>query len=258
MFNFLKRVKSINLDQAIYRDVYSAQELLLAEANKILSQNIDTNSEKNNRLEQLGRLGFSQADEVKSLRELKAQVAKQGEIKDYITYYNQNYPLNKFINEDAVSAICKKYGLLLASASDYTAEIPEENQKHIINFRIKRKDTNYSSTWYLGIENLVSNYINGDPFREMFQPFNSGLRMKSMEYPAYTQEPRNPEEMLEGTSLKIIAPEHKLDMRNKEKVGHTLKIKDPIVLQPVKGGYLIVTSWGLEASDELVSNPRLS
>jgi hypothetical protein len=39
-----------------------------------------------------------------------------------------------------------------------------------------------------------------------------------------------------------------------KKDGYKLEY-DPIVLQPVKGGYLVVTKWGLEASDEIVTNP---
>ena len=35
-------------------------------------------------------------------------------------------------------------------------------------------------------------------------------------------------------------------------------IPDPVVLQPVKGGYLIITAWGDEASDPLVINPLMN
>lgn len=66
---------------------------------------------------------------------------------------------------------------------------------------------------------------------------------------------RRQNEKVKGKDLLIIAPEHKLNTRGKVKEGHILKIKDPIVLQPVDKGYLIVSSWGLEASDELVVNP---
>ena len=35
-------------------------------------------------------------------------------------------------------------------------------------------------------------------------------------------------------------------------------IPDPVVLQPVKGGYLILTAWGDEASDPLVINENFN
>lgn len=64
------------------------------------------------------------------------------------------------------------------------------------------------------------------------------------------------EEKIDPKSLLIIAPPHKLYTAGKEVIGHiaTIVIKDPIVLQPVNFGYIIVSSWGLEASDELVVN----
>lgn len=33
---------------------------------------------------------------------------------------------------------------------------------------------------------------------------------------------------------------------------------DPVVLKPIKGGYLILTAWGDEASDELVVNQKFN
>ena len=62
------------------------------------------------------------------------------------------------------------------------------------------------------------------------------------------------DKFINGKNLLIIAPEHKLNVSKGKIEDNVLKIKDPIVLQPVKEGYLIVSSWGLEASDELVVN----
>jgi hypothetical protein len=35
-------------------------------------------------------------------------------------------------------------------------------------------------------------------------------------------------------------------------------IPDPVVLQPVKNGYLILTAWGNESEDELVVNQKFN
>lgn len=51
-----------------------------------------------------------------------------------------------------------------------------------------------------------------------------------------------------------MAPEHKLETKGNMKKGHIL-LNDPIVLQPVHHGYLIVTSWGFEAADPAIANP---
>jgi hypothetical protein len=34
--------------------------------------------------------------------------------------------------------------------------------------------------------------------------------------------------------------------------------KDPIVLQPVIGGYLVIAKWSLEANDELLTVPEMN
>lgn len=64
-----------------------------------------------------------------------------------------------------------------------------------------------------------------------------------------------------GTGLLIIATKDQLNMKSARVQGHKLVdiIKeDPIVLQPVKEGYLIVSAWGIEASDKDVQNPKFN
>ena len=58
--------------------------------------------------------------------------------------------------------------------------------------------------------------------------------------------------------LQICAPLSEMDMSDKTiKDGYKVvknPPKDPIVLHPVDGGYLIVCAWGDEASDKLITN----
>ena len=51
-----------------------------------------------------------------------------------------------------------------------------------------------------------------------------------------------------------------MDTTGMKLYGHLLRkhIPDPVVLQPVKGGYLIITAWGDEASDEIVVNQKMN
>lgn len=244
MFNFLKTKQvtkqptvindTISIDEQIYKDVYSAQELILAEAKAILDKPSGYNEERHKRLQEMHQLGFSNAAEVKEFKELDDKRKEQEAIKSKIEYYQQTYPLNKFISKEAVKTICKKYNLLLTMTSDYIAEIPEKNQKEIVEFRVKRKDTREPYEVYRGMMFMPYSY---------FPIFND-----CKDYEAYQNE------KLKGKNLLIVAPEHKLKTEGKIKEGHILKIKDPIVLQPVEKGYLIVSSWGLEAGDELVVN----
>ena len=54
--------------------------------------------------------------------------------------------------------------------------------------------------------------------------------------------------------LQICAPQKDFDTTGKVVRNRKLMIEDPIVLQPVKYGYLILTAWGDEASDPIVVN----
>jgi hypothetical protein len=63
----------------------------------------------------------------------------------------------------------------------------------------------------------------------------------------------------------ICAPKKDMDTKGLSKVGALLSVvtqftapKDPVVLRPVKGGYLILAAWGDEASDEIVVNHKMN
>jgi len=220
----------VSIDAQIYNDVYSAQELLLQEAKSILDKAVNVNEEKYVLLEEMNRLGFANAEEVKAFNKYKDKLKHESEISEAIEYYKRTYPLNRFIDMKSVNVICEKYGLVLSTVNKYIAEIPLKNQKEIVNFRIKESDIRFPKEVY--------------PFRA---PMLSRLRSRAE--PLLVSE-----KMVCGKDLLIIAPKHKFDTRGLIQDGNVLKIDDPIVLQPVNKGFLIVSSWGLEAGDELVIN----
>jgi len=234
------KTNSLTIDEQIYVDVYSAQQLLLDKAKEVLDEPFNYDKERVDRLEKLDKLGFGNAEEVKEFKIIKQKRENQKKIQSKIKYYNHTYPLNKFIDEKSVKKVCEKYGLLLTFVKDYIAEIPEKNQNEIINFKVKGSDTRHPDEMYKGVF-----LMNLGRTRHFFD-FNSNEEYKSWR-----------EEMMTGENLLIIAPERKLDTHGKIKEGHVLKIeiKDPVVLQPVEHGYLILSSWGLEASDDLIANP---
>lgn len=222
-------------DETLFIEVYSAQDELLKEANRILTEPHQYSEERYVVLKKLSSLGFINAEQVKEFREMEDKKQEQGRVKKIVEYFMRNYPNNKFITENAVKTICKKYGLLLGEVSDYIAEIPEKNQNEIVNFKFKEFD-----------------------FREPSEVYRSGFFASHLYRGLYhtSCDAENKDRWIEGKKLLIMAPENKFDMRNKEKIGHTIKLKDPIVLQPVSSGYLIVSSWGLEAKDPEIQNPR--
>jgi hypothetical protein len=245
MFDFLKQMVSNKVavsDEQLHRDVYSAQDLLLQEANKILGEPSKFSEDRLDTLKKLDSLGFSNTKEVTEFRELEKERRQSERLKGLIQKYQSKYPNNKFINQDAVQAICQKYNLFLCGASDYISDIPEKNQKEIVNFKFNEVD-------YRTPDEM---YSFGSLMRDYYIDLSGNLRFGREEVPE-----KNPHrEWMPATNCLIMAPENKINMKGKEKHGHFVRLKDPIVLQPVIGGYLIISSWGLEASDPEVINPK--
>lgn len=233
------------IEEQIHNDVYSAQELLLAEAKAQLNIGEPFDGEAESRYEKLIELGFSRALPVSGYTQTVAEKKRHAETVKRIEYYSEKYPLNKFINEDAVKKICGKYGLLRASVYDYISDIPVKNQNEIIAFKVRCGDT----PGWLSVSSHSYFYDKDTPEWRVKQMHE---RMQE----EFADRKARENDMESGKELQIIAPVEKLDTHNREIKGYRLEIKDPIVLQPVNGGYLIVTSWGLEASDELVMNPK--
>lgn len=220
------------IEQELQDDFTSIQEALLSEAKSILKK--EYSKEEIEVLSSTKKLGFGNSVEVKAFEDWEK--AKR------VDYYSSTYPLYKFITEGAVKAVCKKYGLLLAVAGDYKGDIPFENQKAIVNFRVHEDDLPGLGTTGVWLHAVLRNY-----------PGNYD----------YTDPEENPKEkdaspMKRAKNLKIIAPPSKLKMKGKKVKGHCLIQKDPIVLQPVNDGYLIVTAWGFEANDDSIKNPKMN
>ena len=206
---------NVELIEDIHNEVYSAHDLLLNEAKKVLETPIDESKVED--YQNLIKLGFNNEKNISSFKEEMRKIEESKKMKSTIEYYSFKYPFNKFINEESVIRICNKYSLLLTNVDRFIGSIPERNQKEIINFKVDKID-------------LLHSYS------------------KESEYVA-------------GTTLLIIATKDQLNMKNARVQGHKLVDivkEDPIVLQPVKNGYLIVSAWGVEASDKEVQNPRFN
>lgn len=216
------------IDEEIHRQIYSREDELVAVANKLLKRE---ESEDESVARKLAALGFSSSASVKAVvtdlwvKDRHAAVLKR------IEYLKSEYPFHKFIDEETVSHICKKYGLLCSRVTSFTGEIPRKNQREIVDFVIRKKDVG-------GVQMIVTN---GMIFhsREGMDAYDA--RQKEI-YESTDWEAKVP-----GENLHIIAPaaQFRKDPWAKIEGGYKIISKDPIVLQPLKeGGYLIVSSWG--------------
>ena len=256
MFNILKKNNS-NIDilentstiiqdtksnnevvQEIHDSYDKAHEDILSWANNIIAQ---ANTEDINKGERLAKLGFINTIKAK-FSEKEIKLKKEAKEKaDLINYYNIHYPFNKFITREQVAQINKKYNLVCVTADCYLMDIPEKNLQEIENFKIKNnKDLVFEGVLDDWKYKETFNFLTKDECKE-----KKLIRIK--EESLYISCPKSEVKINTGYSIR----EDGFALKDKE-------VKDPIVLKPVVGGFLIVTKWGLEASDELVINQNLN
>ncbi len=267
MFNFFKKVKSeikqsfsapvdVNAVIAeIHNEFDTASERLLKEAKVILSSGMST--EKG---ETLTKLGFGNAKpsvEVKEVIETKKEMEM---VARRIEHFNLYYPMNKYITEKEVERVCKKYGLLCGESMYYTGDVPDKNVKEIADFKLREEDGEAHFCRYYKYE-----------MGAMIGFYRSSSKEENGTY-GYTKSTRFGNELVrvrdekvamvyEKPSFKICATVKDFNMDEMRVTdGYKLEqnLPDPIVLQPVSGGYLIVSKWGLEGQDESLVNEKMN
>lgn len=292
---FKTKIKKVNfaIENLATKKELSTQEIIKeihhsfdTEVDKLLKfsselNNLDSkNEELLQKRERLINLGFENSKEVKEaeleiqrLNTLKQENEIKNNINQAIMYYSTKYPLYRFITEDSVKELCKKYNLVYGTVDKYIGNIPDENLKEIENFKLKDEDEAYS------VESTIITFSKSDNSfsRELFNTISSYVKYEEF----FTNKNEIPEELFikdnpdystlvdrytnKSTKLKleIVAPSKDFNLSNSEikdfKVSDII-VPDPIVLKPVVFNknkyYLIVTKWGLEASDSLVTNSK--
>lgn len=239
----MPKVNNEALIVEIHNSFDSAGDILLKEAKDILAGNYDI--EKGERLKKIGFTQSKKAIEATAIANTKE--SKQ-QLATLIEYYQVYYPNNKFITEEMVKSICEKYNLLCGNVSSYIGDVPVKNISEIENFKLRDEEMTERSN----IEDYKDRYFRLRSLR--------GIAQLGSMIPSYSQSEYNPPKEIHSYLVKgeykICAPKKDFDMRGMEVNGHKLEvhIPDPIVLQPVKGGYLIVSKWGLEGDDESLVN----
>lgn len=249
----------------IHSEFNTAGDILFEQCMELINS-----SDKNilQKAERLKKLGFNQVEEIKR----QEKVTLTEEIVELVSYYRRNYPFNKFITPEQVSAICTKYNLVMGDVSRFKGFVPERNLTEIENFKLRKEDGNQ----------LVCRTTNGEFFtitdavvlrRNSYDHiYKKGSSVESDfsfqrnvgQNEFYSNDGKNLFGLrdkgdmrftIESNSLQICAPLKDMDITGMRIRDNRLQdIPDPVVLQAVKGGYLIVTAWGDEASDELVVN----
>ena len=257
MFKLLK--KSANTDvliAEIHETFNTAGDKILASALEIINKGEAKQIEK---AERLKKVGFRQSNEIKKWEHIKMTK----DLAALIQYYQMNYPNNKFITEEQVSAICKKYNLSCGPVDRYKGFVPETKLKMVEDFSVKKQDR-----CEILCRNVKFSYIYSQEreIKEAKQQHPDGIFPIS----SYSSTPMinvayiSSFDLIENQNLVICAPTKDMDLVGLSKIGAlfmsltTVNVPDPVVLQPVKGGFLIVCAWGDEASDEIVVNQKMN
>lgn len=252
----------------IHKSFYEEVDRLLAEA-KILHPLDSDKQQLIEKSKRLSALGFTSAKEVKDaetenlrLANLQLENEKKTSLVEAINYFSFKYPQYKFITEESVKVICKKYNLVYGEISNYIGVVPDEHLKKIEDFKIDADDYCYEmSDWgiktYLDFHTYQKSNKNVGKIPETPEMFYySSMRTLAETQLGVSYAPRK-------SQFEMVAPPTDFNMNNMQikdfKVSQK-PIPDPVVLCPVfydnQKYYLIITAWGQEASDELVANER--
>ena len=206
----------------------SATDNIILAAKNILAK---ANKDELQELQDLNKLGFSSVSKVKEAHKIITQKEDSEKLAILSKKCFDKYG-KKFITLDLLRGICTKYGLVFGDPKDYIGEIPTENRKEILGFKLSGEDSYKYIFSYANYSGWVSIEIPKEEYEH---------RKKSREEP-HTHCKR------EQRGFKIVGTKDLFDLKNKVIVDSEVKLinPDPIVLHEVEGGYLIITKWGAE------------
>lgn len=276
-----KKSKYPTIVDEIHNEFFTAGDKILEEANGILAECKAKDVQKGKRL---ASLGFTKAPQAVQALETESLLISTKEVAELVSYYSIHYPNNKFITEQQVKQICEKYSLVCGNVSMYKGFVPENKLSLIENFKLKDNDVPFASIigsrftsdgfkdsqsnvelGYLNINDIRDDWaINS--VKESHGFYFAGKNcshignVKSNIVNLYNNDWGYVKAVAFDKSLRICAPLKDMEIPSgKELKGYKIQdIPDPVVLQPVKGGYLILAAWGNEASDEIVVNQTMN
>lgn len=106
----------------IHNEFFTAGDKLLEQAKHILSDLELKDIHKGNRL---AAIGFHKTKEAVQYLYDESVIKLNKDVSNIIVSYKKSHPFNKFITEQQVELICKKYGLVCGDISIYSGFVPE-------------------------------------------------------------------------------------------------------------------------------------
>jgi len=305
--------------EEIHKSFYSMDQIVDTSIQRNLKLAYDENH--TSKLKTLKDIGFNNSKSMNLLDE--DLVKRDEELNDLLNEYSHSYPTLKFITDEDIIKLCKKYNLIIAPPQSYIGEIPVKNQNDIVEFKskhpeikqyfmsefllnkFKRWDSLKESDFDKSFERELYNYYNhsfglGDEndnryfnrtIADQYFAYHDLLnRLDDTTLPAavsyifklYKVErditDKKPNEFLKHiqelanymqNEIFIAATTDLLNVPNFARINEATnkvlidagreefienRVPDPIVFKKLKRGAVILTAWGVEASDSLVVN----
>jgi len=234
-------------------------KVMLKEAEKLLKGKSTTPTNKGTRL---ANLGFSSAKGSAVEKQTPARGKRLKKEANIIQHYQQKYPLCKFILESDYKKVCKKYKLISGGVSHYKGFVPQTNLREIEQFKVDIEDRKirvraWGSASPLSFSQLCEKYNLTEKQRANI--LEGGVTRKTIPYTRWDGQKTTRISAISLLGLDIAAPKSDMKLRWNERIrGNEIVAADPIVTMPVRGGRLIVTAWGDEASDVKVVNTKMN
>lgn len=256
----------------IHHEFDAVQDRLLSEAKAVIAKSSEPLA---NRLAAAGFVNTPTAKQLPALVQSKEQA-------ELIQYYQQNYPFQKFLTEQELDRICKKYNLIYAPVANYIKDVPEKNLSDIENAKplhdafVKSSQIAYKlSCNFRTQENLFKRFTK-EFGKDTFTHEEAVAILAKTGRSYFTKDfaflysgvfygenllTTVVETKTELSGLFIAAPKSHFNIKDLKKSGTfgfmnitVREVKDPIVFRYCKGGIQVLTKWGLEAADPLVVN----
>lgn len=194
----------------IHNEFETAAEKLLEETKLILESVKEKPIEK---AERLKKVGFTQSKEVIELTQLSNDLKQRETQLSLIQYYQKNYPNNKFITEQQVEKICKKYNLVAATLDRYKGFVPENKLSEIEKFSVNIYDFPEEKAI-----NVVFRYpsIDSSKILQLKKKYK-GIYPKPDIYDLIENVSVNSYELIENSKLLICAPKKDMDLKGLKK-----------------------------------------
>lgn len=257
--------------QEIHDSFDNAQEELLKQAHRIIGANKPLVSDKAERLEDLG---FVKSKDVVKNIEIKYDLLESEYDAELVNYYKSTYPFLKFLKEEQLESICKKYNLIFAPVDRYKEDVPEKNISQIENAQgLKKEDKPKDKIWTKIKFDYSWNpmFLIYNPYPKIIQDIHIHSWFSADEYfkqnHGYKREylvSKVESHTINRQGLFIAAPKSHFDLKGlkNQKSGFfdftITEVKDPIVFRYVRGGIQVLSKWGLEADDEMLQQEILN